>query len=77
MTSRPMQALISIVLAALVLAPDSGAENIQLKGAGGTFPAAIYGRWFDDYHNLHPEVKITYQPIGSGGGIRKVIVFKR
>jgi phosphate transport system substrate-binding protein len=73
MTSRPMQALISIVLAALVLAPDSGAENIQLKGAGGTFPAAIYGRWFDDYHNLHPEVKITYQPIGSGGGIRKVI----
>lgn len=67
-----MQAFVSI-LAALVVATAAEAQTVQLKGAGATFPAAIYGRWFDEYHNLHPDVRITYQPIGSGGGIRKVL----
>lgn len=46
------------------------AQNIN--GAGATFPNPIYSRWFSEYNKLHPEVKINYQPIGSGGGIRQV-----
>ena len=46
------------------------AQNIN--GAGATFPYPIYSRWFSEYNKLHPEVKINYQSIGSGGGIRQV-----
>jgi phosphate transport system substrate-binding protein len=46
--------------------------QVQLTGAGATFPAPIYTKWFDEYHKAHPEVQINYQPIGSGGGIRQV-----
>jgi phosphate transport system substrate-binding protein len=44
-----------------------------VTGAGATFPAPIYTKWFDEYHKLHPGVQINYQPIGSGGGIRQVL----
>jgi phosphate transport system substrate-binding protein len=44
-----------------------------LNGAGATFPNPMYSKWFSEYHKLHPEVQINYQPIGSGGGIRQVI----
>ena len=46
------------------------AQNIN--GAGATFPYPIYSRWFNEYNKIHPEVKINYQSIGSGGGIRQV-----
>jgi phosphate transport system substrate-binding protein len=48
----------------------ASAQNIN--GAGATFPNPIYTRWFNEYNKLHPEVKINYQSIGSGGGIRQV-----
>jgi len=44
----------------------------QINGAGATFPNPIYSKWFSDYNKVHPEVKINYQSIGSGGGIRQV-----
>ena len=46
------------------------AQNIN--GAGATFPNPIYTKWFNEYSKLHPDVKINYQSIGSGGGIRQV-----
>jgi phosphate transport system substrate-binding protein len=33
----------------------------------------MYSKWFNEYHNLHPDIQINYQSIGSGGGIRQVI----
>src|SRR5271170_2740759 len=44
-----------------------------LNGAGATFPNPMYSKWFSEYHKLHPDIQINYQPIGSGGGIRQVI----
>jgi phosphate transport system substrate-binding protein len=32
----------------------------------------MYSKWFNEYHNLHPDIAINYQSIGSGGGIRQV-----
>src|SRR5262245_23845943 len=45
--------------------------DTTLKGAGATFPYPIYSKWFDEYHKAHPDVKINYQSIGSGGGIKQ------
>lgn len=50
----------------------TGAFAQNINGAGATFPNPIYSKWFHEYSVLHPEVKINYQPIGSGGGIRQV-----
>jgi phosphate transport system substrate-binding protein len=33
----------------------------------------MYSKWFSDYHNLHSDIQINYQSIGSGGGIRQVL----
>ena len=43
-----------------------------LNAAGATFPYPIYSKWFNEYHNLHSDIQINYQSIGSGGGIRQV-----
>ncbi len=47
-------------------------SEVNLNGAGATFPYPIYSKWFNEYHNQHPDVQINYQSIGSGGGIRQV-----
>ena len=49
-----------------------GGSDAQLTGAGATFPAPIYQKWFADYA-AKTGVKINYQPIGSGGGIRQLL----
>src|SRR5215211_2349404 len=41
-----------------------------VTGAGATFPNPIYSKWFDAYHKA-TGVRINYQSIGSGGGIRQ------
>jgi phosphate transport system substrate-binding protein len=46
-------------------------EVITLHGAGATFPEPLYKRWFREYYNLNPSVRISYQGLGSGAGIRQ------
>ena len=46
-------------------------QDISLQGSGATFPAPIYKRWFLDYYQKEPAVRINYSPIGSGAGIRQ------
>jgi phosphate transport system substrate-binding protein len=50
----------------------SFAAETNLTGAGATFPYPMYSKWFDEYHNQHPDIKINYQSIGSGGGIKQI-----
>ena len=52
-----------------VAAAKSG--SVDLTGAGATFPYPLYSKWFDDYA-AKTGVKINYQSIGSGGGIRQI-----
>ncbi len=49
---------------------DSGNAGVALTGAGATFPNPVYAKWFDAYAR-QTGVKINYQSIGSGGGIRQ------
>ncbi len=55
----------------LLLVLPSAAQT-KLNGAGATFPYPIYSKWFNQYHQQHPDIEINYQSIGSGGGIRQV-----
>jgi len=61
-----------IALLCLALTLPAVAQT-TLNGAGATFPYPMYSKWFSDYHNLHPDIQINYQSIGSGGGIRQVL----
>ena len=50
----------------------SGAVSAQeITGAGASFPAPIYAKWASDY-NKATGVKVNYQSIGSGGGIKQI-----
>jgi phosphate transport system substrate-binding protein len=81
-----MKKLASIMVSTLVLGstlfaqaiPGSGlikgaqvGEAKNLTGAGATFPAVLYTKWFSEYNKL-TGVQINYQSIGSGGGIKSI-----
>jgi len=55
-----------------LLATALSAQTLKINGAGATFPNPIYTKWFDQYHQMHPNAEINYQSIGSGGGIRQL-----
>ncbi len=45
--------------------------STSLAGAGATFPAPLYTKWFDSY-NQAKNIKIDYQSVGSGAGIKQL-----
>ena len=64
-----------LVLASAALALGGAAlaqQQIQITGAGATFPYPIYSKWFSEYNKQHKNVQINYQSIGSGGGIKQI-----
>jgi phosphate transport system substrate-binding protein len=48
-------------------------ENVTLSGAGATFPAPLYQRWFSDFNKTNPAVTVSYQSVGSGAGVKQFI----
>jgi phosphate transport system substrate-binding protein len=61
-----------ILLAFIVILPVMSFAQLQLNGAGATFPYVIYSKWFDVYKQK-TGIQFNYQSIGSGGGIKQVI----
>lgn len=53
-------------------ASPAESQDVNLSGAGATFPFPLYSKWMSQYNKLHPNIKINYQSIGSGGGVRQV-----
>lgn len=63
---------IAVALSATALLSSfASAQSVDLTGAGATFPYPIYSKWFADYAQ-QTGVRINYQSIGSGGGIRQL-----
>ena len=60
-----------LVAASLMILPGL-AKDIELLGAGATFPYPLYSKMFDAYYREFG-VKVNYQSIGSGGGIRQLL----
>lgn len=52
--------------------PGTAGSTINLQGAGATFPNPLYQKWLSEYGKLNPNVRIDYQSIGSGGGIKQI-----
>src|SRR3989442_3487116 len=70
MKSKVIQCFLLSSLAVAAWLP--GGAQILINGAGATFPAPIYTKWFVEYHKLHPDIQINYQPLGSGAGIKQI-----
>ncbi len=66
-----MKATRLLALATLLGAAAPAAAQVLLNGAGATFPNIIYQNWILTYNQAHSDVKLNYQSIGSGGGIRQ------
>ena len=49
----------------------SGGASVSLTGAGASFPAPLYQRWFADYYKQNPNIQTTYQSVGSGAGVEQ------
>ena len=58
------------VLAAAFAAP---LQAQQLSGAGATFPAPLYQRWAVEYNKQVPAIKVNYQSVGSGAGVKNFL----
>jgi phosphate transport system substrate-binding protein len=65
-----MRKIVLLLVCVVLAMPVIG--QTTLNGAGATFPNPMYSKWFSEYHKLHSDVQVNYQPIGSGGGIRQV-----
>jgi len=62
-----------LVLAISLLLPSiTFAQDMELLGAGATFPYPLYTKMFDVYYQTKG-VKVNYQSIGSGGGQRQLL----
>jgi len=57
--------------ALMTFAGVSHAEVKEINGAGATFPYPVYAKWAEAYH-AKTGVKLNYQAIGSGGGIKQI-----
>jgi phosphate transport system substrate-binding protein len=63
---------LKVIAAGVLAVVTAGASAQNITGAGSTFIYPILSKWTSEYTQLHPNVKINYQSIGSGGGIRQV-----
>ena len=61
----------SLTTAAAALGLAHAALAQDVTGAGATFPAPLYAKWADAY-NKATGVKINYQSVGSGAGLRQI-----
>jgi phosphate transport system substrate-binding protein len=46
---------------------------IVLRGAGSTFSSLLFAQWATAYHQLHPDVAVRYDSVGSGEGVRRFL----
>ena len=48
-------------------------SQVTISGAGASFPAPIYQRWFADFANTKGGSQVNYQSVGSGAGVRQFV----
>ena len=63
--------VIAALLSILTLFPAVSHSAEMLNGAGATFPYPVYSAWANEYNKI-TGVKLNYQSIGSGGGIKQI-----
>jgi phosphate transport system substrate-binding protein len=66
-TSTTTALALALALGGIAHAGDAA----TISGAGATFPYPVYSKWADTYAK-ETQVKLNYQAIGSGGGIKQI-----
>ena len=67
-----MKLATKVIAAGLALAPAASFAGPAINGAGATFPAPLYQRWFGDYAATTGN-RVNYQSVGSGAGIKQFV----
>src|SRR5215468_6625013 len=74
MSVKNFISMVSIFVFSLSLtACGSKEESVKLQGAGASFPAPLYLKWFKSYNASKPNVQVDYQSVGSGSGVKSFI----
>ena len=47
------------------------AGNVDVVGAGASFPAPLYNRWFNEISQQNRQLQVDYQSVGSGAGVER------
>jgi len=61
--------LVAVSLTVIACSGNKG-NSVKLQGAGASFPAPLYQKWFKEYSGAHPSVQVDYQSVGSGSGVK-------
>jgi phosphate transport system substrate-binding protein len=71
---RVIKTRLGVRLSAILILGVAGANLAAetINGAGATFPAVIYQKWFQEFRQLHKDIQINYQSLGSGAGIQQL-----
>ena len=67
-----MIAMTAIVVLSITNVGASAQEQITLNGAGSTFDNPLFSKAFSEYTNSTPSVRVNYQSVGSGAGIKQL-----
>ncbi|MBV8206308.1 MAG: phosphate ABC transporter substrate-binding protein PstS [Acidobacteria bacterium] len=77
MRIRPVTAMIGVLcvigLTGCSSSNGSPGDGVKLQGAGASFPAPLYTKWFKSFSGSRPNVLVDYQSVGSGSGVKSVI----
>ena len=71
MKTKFIKSLVATAILATGFTMATAAFATDITGAGATFPYPIYAKWAESY-NVKTGVKLNYQSIGSGGGIKQI-----
>jgi len=63
-------AIVSALVISFSACSGSKGDAIKLQGAGASFPAPLYLKWFKTYSGAHANVQVDYQSVGSGSGVK-------
>ena len=63
---------VGLALLGMMCTARPAVAQLQINGAGATFPYPIYSKWFNQYLQVDSSVRFNYQSIGSGGGITQI-----
>src|SRR5512135_3119797 len=66
-----MKRFVLIMLLSVLTAASTVHAADMLNGAGATFPYPVYSAWANEYNKV-TGMKLNYQSIGSGGGIKQI-----
>ena len=54
------------------ITPSPNATAVTMRGAGATFPAPLYQKWFQSFQEEHPNQHVDYDSVASEQGIRQL-----